>query len=99
VALAVTPMLLLPVALDLRGMGLAVMALVIGMRLPPLTSAVAHYLCVLGIGFEPVTMILGAPLTLTLRLATNALIGTELGWLEELLAIAAATSRRQAGLL
>jgi hypothetical protein len=42
-------------------------------------------------------MIIPAPLALALWLTAQPLIGTELGWLKRVLAIAAATGRRQCG--
>ena len=92
-------MLQLPIVFDLRGMRLPVSTLVIGMRLTPLAAAIAHDLRIFGIGFEALAMIVGAPLPLALGLAADALIGTKLGRLKGLLAVTAATGRRQAMLL
>jgi len=95
VTLAVALPLLPAISLRLRGVGPPVVLLVIAMGLAPLLAAVANHLDVLGIAYEFVAVVLSAAPALTIRLAANALIGPELGWVKKLLAITAA-ARQQA---
>jgi hypothetical protein len=65
----------------------------------PLLSAVADYLGILRVRGDLVAVIVVAAAALAIRLAADALLGTVLRWLKGLLAITAATGRRQAGFL
>jgi len=71
-------------------MCLPISLLIIGMMLSPLTPAVADDLGVLGIGGNPLAMIIGTPPPLALRLTADVLLRVELGGFERPLAIATA---------
>jgi hypothetical protein len=87
--------LLLPIPLSGVGVGLPVFFLVIRMVGSPLLSAVTNHLRVLRVRSDLVTVIVVAAAALAIRLAADALFGTVLRWLKGLLAITAATGRRQ----
>jgi len=60
-----------------------------GILCPLLRGVVADEFAVYRIELQPFPMIVRTALTLAVRLTTNSLVGTELGWLKRLLAIAA----------
>jgi hypothetical protein len=89
--------LLLPIPLSGVSVGLPVFFLVARMVGSPLLSAVADYLGILRVRGDLVTVIVVPASALAIRLAADALVGTVRRWLKGLLAITAATGRRQAG--
>lgn len=86
----------LAITFDRGYVRLPVSFLIIRMGFAPLTPAVADDLGVLGVGRDPAPMIFGPPPTLALRLATNALVQTELRGFERVLTKIAAMGRQTA---
>jgi hypothetical protein len=96
VALAVPPALTLPITLDGFGMGLPVLAGIIGISPAPFLLAVPADLVVLGIGVELATVIFPTTLRLAIRSAANKLLGVITAKLKDLLAVAATAITHQA---
>ncbi len=94
--LRIPPPLKLAIALDRVCMRLPVSFLIIRMGFAPLTPAVADDLGVLGVSCDPAPMVFGAPTTLALRVAADALVQTELRGFERLLTKMAAMARQTA---
>jgi hypothetical protein len=88
VALAVSAALPLPITLDGFGMGLPVLAGIIGISSAPFLLAVPADLVVLGIGVEMATVIFPAALPLAIRSTANKLVRMITGKLKDLLAVA-----------
>ena len=88
-AAPVAPTLLLAVSLHCLGVGLPVVLLIAGMRISPLFPAVADDLRVEGIGAKLAPVIITVALSLAGGLATDGLLGTIGGKLEDLLAVTA----------
>jgi hypothetical protein len=95
-AAPVAPTLLLAVSLHRLGVGLPVVLLLAGMRISPLFPAVADDLSVEGIGAKLAPVIITAALLLAGGLATDGLLGTIGGKLEDLLAVTAIAVNYQA---
>jgi len=88
--------LLLAVALGCLRVGLPVLLLVAGMHIAPLLPAARHGIGVEGIGTNLVVMVFTAAATLASHLATNGLLRTIRGKLENLLAVKAVAITHQA---
>jgi hypothetical protein len=84
VALAVSPALILPIALDGFGVGFPILAGIIGISPAPLLLAVPADLVVLSIGLEFAAVIFPAALPLTVGAAARELTWTETRGLERL---------------
>ena len=85
--------LLLTVASGGLGMALPVVLLIVGMRIAPLSAAVADHFGVLGVGLALAAPVIAAPPRLAFRLAAHRLVGAPRGRLKGLLAIRAAAWR------
>jgi hypothetical protein len=96
VALSVPPELALPITLDGFGMGLPVLAGIIGISPAPFLLAVPADLVVLGIGVELATVIFPATLLLAIGSAAHKLVRTITGNLKNLLAVAATATHQAA---
>jgi hypothetical protein len=96
VALSVSSALTLPITLDGFGMGLPVLAGIIGISPTPFLLAVPADLVVLGIGVELATVIFPATLPLAIGSAANKLLGMIAANLKHLLAVAATAITHQA---
>jgi hypothetical protein len=66
--------LLLPVAIDGFSVLLAVLFPIVRVRLPPFLLARTHVFGVVAIVADPFAMIIAAPMPLTIRLITDALL-------------------------
>lgn len=97
-ALAVSPVLTLPIALGGLGVGLPVLAGIIGISSAPFLLAVPADLQVLGIGLEHAAVVFLAALPLAIRPAANKLVGVVTGKLKDLLAVATAAITHHVGL-
>ena len=95
-ALAVPPALTLPITLDGFGMGLPVLAGIIGISPAPFLLAVPADLVVLGIGVELATVIFPTTLRLAIGSAAHKLVRVITARSKDLLAVAtmAITHRR-----
>jgi hypothetical protein len=91
--------LALPLAVALGGFGMRapVGLLIIGMLGSPLLLAVDDHLGVHRVGFNLLSVIIGASTTLALRLAANALLESVRGGVKASLAIRAAMGRERCG--
>jgi hypothetical protein len=88
VAPSVPPALTLPITLDGFGMGLPVLARIIGISPAPFLLAVPTDLVILGIGVELAAVIFSAALPLAIGSAANKRLRMITGRLEQLLAVA-----------
>ncbi len=95
-ALAVSPALTLPIALDRLRVGLPVLAGIIGMAVAPFLLAVPTDLVVLGIAVKLAAVIFPAALPLAIGSAANKLVRMITGKLKELLAVTAVAIAHQA---
>src|SRR5262245_46663738 len=72
---------------------------VLRMRLPPFPLAIPHILGIVGIAAESFAVIVAATTTLTIQIATDALLRVITGGLKNLLAVAATPARTHAALV
>jgi hypothetical protein len=96
VALSVPPALTLPITLDGFGMGLPVLAGIIGISPAPFLLAVPADLVVLSIGTELAAVIFLVALPLAIGLAANKLVRMIAGNLKNLLAVEATATHEAA---
>jgi hypothetical protein len=96
VALAVSPALTLPISLDGLGVGLPVLAGIIGISAAPFLLAVPTDLVVHGISAKLTAVVISSALSLAIRSAANKLVRMITGRLKQLLTVATAAIVHQA---
>ena len=95
-ALSVPPVLAFPVTLDGLGVGLPVLARVIGMEIPPLSLTVAANLTVQGVGDDLPAVVVAPALPLAVGVTADRLARAKKGRLKRLMTITAAVIAHRA---